>query len=87
VTPEPLTCKELVTDCFEEALSSEECRRIEAHLAPYPGGDTYLRQMRQTVELAGKLSEDSIDPGAQHVPLSAFRRWKEKRGPEGPDNL
>ena len=82
MTAGPLSCREfveLVTEYLEEALPPAERRRFEAHLSLCPGCDTYLHQMRQTIRLAGQLSEDSIDPEVQKVLLSAFYGWKEGR--------
>ncbi len=77
-----LTCREfveLVTEYLEGALPDDERRRFEEHLAVCPGCDTYLQQMRQTIVLTGRLTEDSIDSQAERVLLSAFRQWKDAR--------
>jgi anti-sigma factor RsiW len=86
VTTEPLTCREFVelaTEYLEEAMPPDERRRFEEHLAICPGCDTYLEQFRQTIDLTGRLSEDSIEPEAQETLLAAFRRWKEGRNVSG----
>ncbi|MGH2370083.1 MAG: zf-HC2 domain-containing protein [Chloroflexota bacterium] len=77
--PDALNCKELVelvTDYLEGALSPPERERFEAHLAACRGCNVYLAQMRQTIRLAGTLTEESISPQAEAALLDAFRTWK-----------
>ncbi|MGH2354655.1 MAG: zf-HC2 domain-containing protein [Chloroflexota bacterium] len=77
--PDALNCKELVelvTDYLEGALSPTERERFEAHLAACRGCNVYLAQMRQTIRLAGTLTEESISPQAEAALLDAFRTWK-----------
>jgi predicted anti-sigma-YlaC factor YlaD len=74
-----LTCQELVelvTDYLEGSLSAQRRARFEEHLAICTGCRNYLAQMRQTIKLAGKLSEESIPPQARDDLLSVFRNWK-----------
>lgn len=75
-----LTCREfveIVTDYLEGTLAPGERERFEAHLAVCPGCQIYLEQIRETVRLSGKLTEDSISPEAQSELLQAFRDWKQ----------
>jgi anti-sigma factor RsiW len=74
-----LTCRELVeivTDYLEERLSPPDRRRFEEHLAMCKGCTNYVEQMRVTIALAGRLSEDSIPAEAREQLLQAFRNWK-----------
>ena len=74
-----LTCRdlvELVTDYLEGALSPAQRARFEAHLEKCTGCWNYLAQMRQTIKLAGKLSEESLAPQARDDLLGVFRNWK-----------
>ncbi len=74
-----LTCRELVeliTEYLEGTLSSEERERFEAHLATCRGCRTYLEQMRQTITLLGRLTEETISEEAKEEFLRAFRAWK-----------
>ena len=76
---EPMTCHELVelvTDYLEGPLPESEKARLEAHLAECDGCTEYLEQMRRTIELTGRLSEESIPPVAKDRLLEAFRDWK-----------
>jgi anti-sigma factor RsiW len=79
-----LTCKELVeliTDHLEGALPPEDRSRFEAHLAGCRGCRAYLGQMRQTIRLAGRLTEDAVPAATKRRLLHAFRAWKP--GPAG----
>lgn len=74
-----LTCKklvELVTDYLEGALSPADRDLFEAHLAGCDGCDRYLKQMRLTIQLLGRLTEDAIAPDARDRLLEVFRDWK-----------
>jgi predicted anti-sigma-YlaC factor YlaD len=76
-----LTCKELVelvTDYLENALTSVDHARFEAHVAICPGCRTYLDQMQTTIHTLGFLSEESLTSEARDQLLAAFRQWKER---------
>jgi anti-sigma factor RsiW len=79
---EGLSCKELVelvTEYLENSLAAAERARFEAHLALCPGCVTYLEQMRLTVRMLGKLSQDSLDKPTRDKLLRLFRNWKRGR--------
>jgi predicted anti-sigma-YlaC factor YlaD len=76
-----LSCRELVelvTDYLEGRLSSPEQARFEAHLSGCSGCRNYLEQMRLTVQMASKLSEDQLAPESKEELLQLFRHWKMK---------
>ncbi len=76
---EQLSCQELVelvTDYFEGALSEDERVRFEEHAARCHGCGAYLEQMRATVELLGRLPEESLSPDAERRLLEAFHGWR-----------
>lgn len=78
-----LTCQELVelvTDYFENALSENERARIEQHLASCDGCDTYVEQMRLTIETLGKLEEKDVSPEAREKLQRVFWEWKQEIG-------
>jgi len=78
-TTEDLTCQELVelvTEYLEGTMPAEARARFEAHLATCTGCRRYLDQMRRTISLLGRLSEDSIGDEAREALLGAFRHWK-----------
>jgi anti-sigma factor RsiW len=66
---------ELVTDYFEGALSPADTARFEAHLTACDGCTGYLDQIRTTIVLTGRLSQESITPEARDTLLHAFRTW------------
>ncbi len=75
----PLTCKEfveLVTDYLEETMPPALRERFEAHLAVCNGCDVYLRQMKQTMSMLGKLDEGAVPGEVMDKLLSAFQDWK-----------
>jgi anti-sigma factor RsiW len=67
---------ELVTDYLEGVLPSSERLRFEEHLGGCEGCVIYLEQMRQTVDLAGRLKEDDLPDEAKAALLQAFRDWR-----------
>ncbi len=77
--PHELSCQELVelvTDYLENALPPAERVRFEEHLIACPGCQTYLEQMRQTIDVLGRVTEESLEPAARHKLLDLFRNWK-----------
>ena len=73
-----LACKdfvELVTSYLEHTLKAEDARRFEAHLADCPYCDDYLDQMRETVRLVGRLSEETLPDQVRTDMLARFRPW------------
>jgi anti-sigma factor RsiW len=76
-----LTCKELVeivTDYLEDRLPPDARARFERHLTTCEGCTNYLDQMRRTIDLTGRLTEESIEPNARQDLLRNFRDWKKK---------
>ena len=74
-----LTCQELVelvTDYLEGSLPATESARFEAHLAECDGCTTYVEQLRTTIRLVGRLTEEALSNEARETLLTAFRRWK-----------
>jgi len=79
MTASDLTCKELVelvTEYFEDTLPPADRARFEQHLARCEGCTNYLDQMRRTIDMLGKLTEESIAPQAREELLQIFRDWK-----------
>ena len=74
-----MTCQELVelvTDYLEAKLPAPDRARFDEHVAACPGCAEYLGQIRTAARLAGRLTEESIAPGAREALLAAFRSWK-----------
>ncbi|MGH9025083.1 MAG: zf-HC2 domain-containing protein [Acidimicrobiia bacterium] len=58
-----LVCRdvvELVTDYVEGVMAADERRRLDRHLAGCRGCQSFLDQMRRTVQLSGKITEDDV---------------------------
>ncbi|WP_242344305.1 anti-sigma factor family protein [Anaeromyxobacter terrae] len=78
-----LSCRELVelvTDYLEASLPVDERTRFELHLTYCEFCRTYLAQMRQVLESAGELTEESLAPEARDALLATFRDWKKGSG-------
>ena len=73
---EALTCRELVTDYLEGALSPEDTRRFEAHIGACDNCSAYLDQLRRTIRLTGSLREEQLSPEMREELLHAFREWR-----------
>lgn len=74
-----LTCQEmveLVTEYLEGALSPADAALFEAHIAVCHGCTNYLWQIRDTIALSGKVTQDSLPVEARDSLLEAFRNWK-----------
>lgn len=74
-----MTCREmvdLVTDYLEQLLPPHERERFEQHLTECPGCAAYVEQMRATIQVMGKLTEESLSPQARIDLLKVFRDWK-----------
>lgn len=77
--PAELTCKELVelvTDYLEGGMGPEGRARFEEHLAMCEGCTSYVDQMRRTIEMLGRLTEESIPFSAKVELMQTFRHWK-----------
>ncbi len=75
-----LTCREfveIVTAYLDDALPAEDRVRFEEHMKTCVGCDTFFDQIKETVQLVGRLDEMSISPEAQQVLLGEFRNWKD----------
>jgi predicted anti-sigma-YlaC factor YlaD len=74
-----LTCRELivlVTDYMENALTREERARFERHLSACRDCTAYLSQMKMTIQLLGKVTEDDVTAQARDELLTIFQDWK-----------
>ena len=74
-----LDCQELVeiiTDYLEGTMASAERARFDAHLEECDACQTYLDQMRVTIEITGRIEPGDLAPAAEQALLDAFRTWK-----------
>jgi anti-sigma factor RsiW len=73
-----VTCQqfvEIVTAYWENALPDDERVAFEQHLAECPYCQDYLDQMRQTVVIVGRLSEETLADDEREMLLACFREW------------
>lgn len=78
--PEEMACREfveLVTEYLEGTLPIADRARFEHHLLSCTGCVDYLQQIRDTLRLAGRLTEQDVPAEAKDVLLRAFRHWNE----------
>jgi len=79
VPADDLTCQELVelvTEYLEGTLEPAEMRRFEAHLAHCPECRAHLEDVRLTIAIVGRLTEQSLSPAVEADLLAAFRGWR-----------
>lgn len=73
-----LTCREMVelmNDYLEETMSTEQRARFEDHLAGCDGCTNYLAQLRETIRVTGRLTQEQIPVRDRDELLRAFRDW------------
>jgi anti-sigma factor RsiW len=66
----------LVTDYLEGSLSRAGRRRFESHLAGCPDCTEYLKQMRTTIDLTGRLEPEDLSPEMQEDLMAVYRSWR-----------
>ena len=79
MSDQPLTCHEvidLLSNYIEGALTGDDRRRVDEHLALCDGCATYLEQMRETIRLSGMVSEEEVPETDKAALLDAFRDWR-----------
>ena len=72
---------ELVTDYLDDALPRDELKAFEAHLAGCPHCTNYVDQMRQTISLTGRLTEEALEPEFREQLMDAFADFKRNAEP------
>jgi len=73
---EDLSCAqvvELVTEYLDRVLDPAVVRRLEEHLHECEGCDAYLDQMRTTIELTGRLREETLAPELRAALIRGLR--------------
>jgi anti-sigma factor RsiW len=64
---------EAVTEYLEGTMSPDERAQVERHLETCDGCAAYLDQVRETIRLTGRLTEDALPQEARESLLQAFR--------------
>jgi anti-sigma factor RsiW len=80
-----LVCQEmveLITDYLEGALSRSQRRRFDAHIAACENCTEYLRQMRATIRLTGRLRAEDMTPAMREELTALYQRWREEEEEE-----
>jgi anti-sigma factor RsiW len=80
-----LVCQEmveLITDYLEGTLSRSQRRRFEAHIAACENCTEYLRQMRATIRLTGRLRAEDMTPAMRVEFTELYQRWREEETAE-----
>ncbi len=67
---------ELMTDYLEGALSPGDRARFERHLAECDYCVEYLAQIRATIDVAGRVDPDDLEPEVLDDLVSLYRRWR-----------
>ncbi len=81
--PNTLPCQEvveLVTEYLERTLPLEMWTKVDEHLAECPGCTIYYEQMRQTIAMLRRLSQEPACPKTREALLQKFRQWRGTRG-------
>jgi len=74
-----LVCRDavaLMTDYLEGALSSRQRARLERHLAECDGCEEYLRQMRITIDVLGRVEPEDLPIEARDDLVELFLRFQ-----------
>jgi anti-sigma factor RsiW len=74
-----LVCQEmveLITDYLEGALTRSQRKRFDAHLAACEHCTEYLRQMRVTIRLTGRLRAEDLTPAMREEFSELYRSWR-----------
>jgi anti-sigma factor RsiW len=66
----------LMTEYLEGSLSLRQRQRLERHLAACDGCDEYLRQMRVTIEVLGRVEPEDLDPEVREELVELFLRYR-----------
>ena len=70
---------ELVTPYLENAMPAHERALLEQHLAECDGCQTYVQQMRLTIQAIGHVPDEAITSQTREQVLAIFRAWRESR--------
>jgi len=74
-----LVCREaveLMTAYLDYALAPKDRTRLEEHLAECPGCTEYLRQLRATIDVLGRVEPEQLPDDAVDEFVDLYRRWR-----------
>jgi len=81
--PNTLPCQEvveLVTEYLERTLLPEMQTKVDEHLAQCHSCTIYYKQVRQTIAMLRRLSQEPTLPETREALLLKFRQWRGTRG-------
>lgn len=67
---------EMVTDYLEGALTSADRRALERHLTVCEHCTEYLAQIRETIQLTGRITTEDLTPEMRTDLTDLYRRWR-----------
>ncbi len=73
-----LACQQavdLVTDYIEDSMSRADRRRFEMHLSGCPHCTQYLAQMRNTIQLTGRLRSEELPAEVRDELVALYHQW------------
>ena len=79
-----MTCREavaLVTAYLDGALGDRDHVRLEQHLDECPHCREHVKQIQATIQVAGEVDEDDLDPRTREELMELFRRWRDDGSP------
>jgi hypothetical protein len=69
---------ELVTEYLEGAMSADDRRVFEQHLAACEDCTAYVEQARRTIDTLGRVQPEPPDPATRQALMDAFRDFHPK---------
>ena len=81
-----MTCQEfveLVTAYLDGSLPVDQRAAFDDHMAVCPGCETYLDQIRSTIDVLGRMPPESLTGTARRRLLDAFDDWSSAAPPAG----
>jgi anti-sigma factor RsiW len=74
-----LVCRDavaLMTDYLEGSLTGRQRARLERHLAGCDRCGEYLRQIRVTIDVLGRVEPEDLEPEARDELVELFQRYQ-----------
>ena len=66
----------MVMDYLDGRLPDDDRRRLETHLAECARCTEHLRQIQVTIEAAGTVRDDDLDPLTREDLMNVYRNWR-----------
>jgi anti-sigma factor RsiW len=75
-----LTCQQavaLVTAYLDGELTPDARARFEAHLGDCDMCGEHVKQIQVTIQVAGRVRDEDLDPLAREDLMDLYRRWRD----------